>query len=241
MFLVVDKPARITSFDVIRIFRKHIPHKKMGHGWTLDPMATGLMILALDDDTKKLTEIIWKDKSYIATIDFSKLTDTRDMEIWEKITNYELRITNWIVKWLEMESWSVEAPSLGEVQRKLDKLIPEYELPLPAFSAKKIAWKRSYDDARAGKIREENKVMKTQKYEILKYDFPILQLKLDVGSGTYIRSIAYRLGKELGLGGTLIQLRRTSIGDIDIDKLENWEELHNVYKEKEEIVRYVKL
>lgn len=83
--------------------------------------------------------------------------------------------------------------------------------------------------------------MKTQKYEILKYDFPILQLKLDVGSGTYIRSIAYRLGKELGLGGTLIQLRRTSIGDIDIDKLENWEELHNVYKEKEEIVRYVKL
>lgn len=196
------------------------------------------MILALGDDTKKLTALIWLDKSYIATIDFSKLTDTRDMEYRDSITNYELRITNWIKKWLEMESWSVEAPSLGEIERKLDKLIPECELPLPAFSAKKIAGKKSYDDARAWTIREENKVMKIQKYEILKYDFPLLQIKIDVGSGTYIRSIAYRLGKELWLGWTLIQLRRTSIGDRDIDQLPNWEELHNTYKDKEEIIKF---
>lgn len=238
MFICVDKPARITSFDVIRIIRKHIPHKKIGHGWTLDPMATGLMILAIDDDTKNLTNIIWKNKSYIATIDFSKVTDTRDMEIRKDIKNYELRIKDWKKIGLEMEGGTVEAPSLKEIERKLQKLIPEYELPLPAFSAKKIAWKKSYDDARTGRIREEYKVMKIQKYEILRYDFPVLQLKLDVGSGTYIRSIAYRLGKELWLGGTLIQLRRTSIGDIDIDQLQNWEELRNVYKEKEEIVRY---
>ena len=140
-----------------------------------------------------------------------------------------------------MENGSVEAPSLGEIQRKLDKLIPEYELPLPAFSAKKIAWKKSYDDARAWTIREENKVMKIQKYEILKYDFPLVQLKLDVGSGTYIRSIAYRLGKELWMGWTLIQLRRTSIGERDIDKIPNWEELHNTYKEKDEIIKFSKL
>ena len=238
MFLAVDKPARITSFDVIRIFRRHFPKQKMWHSGTLDPMATGLMILALGDDTKKLTELIWLDKSYIATIDFSKLTDTRDMEFREKIQNFECRMQNWKITGLEMESWSVEAPSLGEIQRKLDKLIPEYELPLPAFSAKKIAGKKSYDDARAGTIREENKVMKVQKYEILKYDFPLLQLKLDVGSGTYIRSIAYRLGKELWIGGTLIQLRRTSIGKRDIDSLPSWEDLHNTYKEKEEIIRY---
>jgi len=238
MFLAVDKPARITSFDVIRIFRRHFPKQKMWHSGTLDPMATWLMILALDKDTKKLTELIWLDKSYIATIDFSKLTDTRDMEIREKITNYELIMKDGKKFGLEMESGTVEAPTLAEITRKLDKLIPEYELPLPAFSAKKIAGKKSYDDARAGNIREENKVMKVQKYEILKYDFPILQLKLDVGSGTYIRSIAYRLGKELGMGGTLIQLRRTSIGERDVDKLPNWEELHNTYKEKEEIIKF---
>jgi tRNA pseudouridine55 synthase len=96
-----------------------------------------------------------------------------------------------------MENGSVEAPTLMEIRKKLDKLIPEYELPLPAFSAKKREGKRSYDEARAGNIRKENKVMKVQNYEILKYEFPILQLKLDVGSGTYIRSIAYRLGREL--------------------------------------------
>jgi len=142
---------------------------------------------------------------------------------------------------LEMENGTIEAPTLGEITKRLDKLIPEYELPLPAFSAKKIAGKRSYDEARAGIIREENKVMRVQKYEILKYDFPILQIKIDVGSGTYIRSIAYRLGKELGMGGTLIQLRRISIGNRDIDKLPNWEELHNTYKDKEEIIRFAKL
>ena len=241
MFLVVDKPARITSFDVIRIFRRHFPKQKMWHSGTLDPMATGMMILALDKDTKKLTELIWLDKSYIATIDFSKLTDTRDMEIREKITNFELRIANWVVKWLEMESWSVEAPSLGEIQRKLDTLIPEYELPLPAFSAKKIDGKKSYADAREGTIRQENKMMKVQSYEILNYDFPTLQLKLNVGSWTYIRSIAYWLGQQLGLGWTLIQLRRTRIGNYDIDQLQNWEELHNTYKEKEEIVKFVRI
>lgn len=241
MFLAVDKPARITSFDVIRIFRKYFPHKKIGHGWTLDPMATGLMILALDDDTKHLTEIIGKDKSYIATIDFSKSTDTWDMEIRKDIKNYELRIKDGKKIGLEMENGTVEAPTLNEIERKLQKLIPEYELPLPAFSAKKRAGKRSYHDARTGNIIEENKVMKTNSYEIINYNFPLLQVKIDVGSWTYIRSIAYRLGKELGLGWTLIQLRRTRIGDIDIDQLPNWEELHNTYKDKQEILKYVQL
>ncbi|MEI6774940.1 MAG: hypothetical protein WCL18_09575 [bacterium] len=140
-----------------------------------------------------------------------------------------------------MENGTVEAPTLAEIQKKLDKLIPEYELPLPAFSAKKIAGKKSYDDARDGNIREVNKVMKVQKYEILMYEFPLLQIKIDVGSGTYIRSIAYRLGQQFGMGGTLIQLRRTRIGERDVETIHHWEELHNIYKEKEEIINFAKL
>ena len=163
------------------------------------------------------------------------------MEIREKIMNYELVIKDGKKFGLEMENGTVEAPTLSEIKKKLDNLIPEYALPLPAFSAKKVAGKRSYHDAREGNIREENKVMKVQKYEILSYDFPLLQIKIDVGSGTYIRSIAYRLGKELGMGGTLIQLRRTRIGNRDIDQLPNREELHNTYKEKEETIPYTKL
>lgn len=241
MFLAVDKPARITSFDVIRILRRHFPKQKMWHSGTLDPMATGLMILALDKDTKKLTELIWLDKSYIATIDFSKSTDTRDMEYWEKITNYELRMKDGKVKWVEMEHEAVEAPSIREITRKLDQLIPSSELPLPAFSAKKREGKSSYTDARAGNIIEENKVMKVHGYEILSYEFPLLQLKLNVGSWTYIRSIAFRLWKQLGMGGTLIQLRRISIGDWNIETITNREELHNTYKEKNEIIRFAKI
>lgn len=241
MFLAVDKPARITSFDVIRILRRHFPKQKMWHSGTLDPMATGLMILALDKDTKKLTELIWLDKSYVATIDFSKSTDTRDMEYWEKITNYDLLMKDEKVIWVEMENWTVEAPVLAEITRKLDQLIPSSELPLPAFSAKKREGKRSYDDARAGNIIQEQKIMKVHWYEILSYEFPLLQLKLDVGSGTYIRSIAYRLGQQLGMGGTLIQLRRTRIGDRDMETIHNWESLHNTYRDKEEIIQFTKI
>lgn len=135
----------------------------------------------------------------------------------------------------------MEAPVLAEITRKLDQLIPSSELPLPAFSAKKREGKSSYTDARAGNIIEENKVMRVHGYEILNYEFPLLQLKLDVGSGTYIRSIAFWLGKQLGMGGTLIQLRRTSIGQRDIETIPNWEELHNTYKEKEEIIRYANI
>ena len=236
MFLAIDKPMRITSFDVIRIFRRHFPRQKMWHSGTLDPMATGLMILALDKDTKNLTKIIWLDKSYLATIDFSKITDTWDMEYRDTISNYE------IVGWkLKVEGGKLaDMPSLDEIKKKLDQLIPEYELPLPAFSAKKRAGKSSYHEARAGNIIEENKIMRTNGYEILNYEFPLLELKIDVGSWTYIRSIAYRLGKQLGTGWTLVQLRRTSIGDWDLEKIQHREELHNTYKEKEEIIRFAK-
>ncbi len=196
------------------------------------------MILALDKDTKKLTELIWLDKSYIATIDFSKSTDTRDMEYWNEIRNYELRIRDCIKIGVEMDHGTVDAPALVEITRKLDQLIPSYELPLPAFSAKKRGGKSSYTDARAGNIIEENKVMKVHWYEILSYEFPLLQLKLDVGSGTYIRSIAFWLGKQLGMGWTLIQLRRTNIGHWDIDTLTWREAIHNTYKDKIEIIRY---
>jgi len=98
-----------------------------------------------------------------------------------------------------MENGTVEAPTLAEITKKLDKLIPEYNLPLPAFSAKKRAGKRLYDEARAGNVIQENKVMKVHSYEVMKYDFPLLQIKVYVGSGTYIRSIAYRLGQQLGM------------------------------------------
>ena len=241
MLLAVDKPAWITSFDVIRIFRRHFPKQKIWHSGTLDPMATGLLILALGEDTKQLYTLLGLDKSYVATIDFSKITDTRDMEIWEHITNYDLCVREGEVCGLEMEGWSVPCPTLSEITNHLDKLIPEYSLPIPPFSAKKRAGKKSYTDARAGNLIEEYRPMKIHGYEIISYNFPLLQLSLNVWSWTYIRSIAHRLGKQLGLWGTLIQLRRTAIGQYHIDQLPHREELHNVYKDKQETLIFTRL
>ena len=94
MFLAVDKPTRITSFGIIRWLKKEYPGQKIGHSGTLDPLATGLMILAIGKDTKRLTEIIGKDKSYIATIDFSVISDTWDIDYWEEIQNLECKMQN---------------------------------------------------------------------------------------------------------------------------------------------------
>jgi tRNA pseudouridine55 synthase len=115
------------------------------------------------------------------------------MEYRKDIKNYDLHIKDGVKVGVEMENGTVDAPVLAEITRKLDLLIPSYELPLPAFSAKKTDGKKSYDDARAGNIIEANKVMKVHGYEIVNYAFPLLQLKLNVGSGTYIRSIAFWL------------------------------------------------
>lgn len=241
MFLAVDKPARISSFDVIRILRRHFPKQKIGHSGTLDPMATGLMILALGQDTKNLAKIIGLDKEYVATIDFSKLTDTWDMEYREDIKHYEPIIQGDVCVGLEMEYGSVEAPVLSEITRKLDQLIPSHDLPLPAFSAKKRNGQRSYHAARLGDVATISQPMKIHGYTVLEYTFPLLQIRIAVGSGTYIRSIAYRLGTSLWLGGTLIQLRRTSIGDRDIAKIAPWQTLENVYKDKQETIAFAQI
>jgi tRNA pseudouridine55 synthase len=121
MFLLVDKPKGITSFDVIRVLRRTLDIKKIGHSGTLDPMATGGMILATDQDTKKLTGLIGLDKSYEAIIDLSKTSDTWDADYREQYEEIKVE----------------KQPSKEEIEILLKSLVPEYLLPLPPFSAKK--------------------------------------------------------------------------------------------------------
>ena len=218
MFLAVDKPTWISSFGVIKVLKKFYIWQKIWHSWTLDPMATWLMILAIWKDTKNLTQLIWLDKSYITTIDFSKMSDTWDMEYWEEMIDYKCEIINW-KNWIWIDERFVEAPDLNQIKETLQSLLPQFNLPVPAFSAKKKDWKRSYALARKGKQEISYKDMKIYWFEILEYNFPFLKISLDVGSGTYIRSIAYWLGKQFGLGWVLTQLRRTSIGEWKMDAL----------------------
>jgi len=186
-------------------------------------MATGLLIIAVDKDTKRLQEFLGADKSYETTIDFSQITDTWDADFWEKHEQYPY--TN---EHVTINNTNIPAPSIEQLQEKLDTLIPSAILPLTPFSAKKKDGKKFYELARAGIEVNESREMSVNIYEIVSYTFPTLQLKIDVWSGTYIRSIGYWLGLQFSLGGILTSLRRTKIANIDISTLTLDQSVENI-------------
>lgn len=204
MLLAVDKPHGISSFWAISKLKRLYPkNTKIWHSGTLDPFATGLMLIGVWPDTKKLTELTWLDKSYIATIDFSQDSDTRDLQYRDWIKSVDCKD-------------AIHRVSLEKIKEKLDTIVPSRLLPIPTFSAKKKDGKRSYHLARKGKAVEESKEMKIYSYKILKYEFPLLELEIDVGSWTYIRSIAHRLGEQFSLGWILTALRRTKVWNYEL-------------------------
>ncbi len=208
MLIAVDKPMWISSFDVIRVLKRELWEKKIWHSWTLDPMATWLMLIWTWDDTKRLNDLIWLDKSYETIVDFSKKSDTWDMGYRDYFEEIDIEWKNILIE---------------DIALKLDSIIPEYELPLTPFSAKKKDWKKLYDLARKWEQIVENRLMKTNWYKILDYKFPLLKLELDVGSWTYIRSIWHWLWEQFWLWWILTMLRRKRIwkyklSEIDLDK-----------------------
>lgn len=232
MFVYVDKPRWVTSFDIVYQVRKKFEKQKVWHSGTLDPFATWLMILAVGKDTKNLTKFIGLDKEYIAEIDLSKESDTRDMEYRDTLIEHEVWKEKDEVKWIILEWKKIEKPDQNMLIEILDKLVPNYNLPLPAFSAKKVKWKRLYEMARKWNIAEEFREMKIYEYEILKYEFPVVEVRFKVWSGTYIRSIAYRLGKQLWTGWLLSWLKRTSVWEYDMTKMDLNEKIIFERKEK---------
>ncbi len=228
MILYMDKPLGRTSFDLVKKIRGIIKERKVGHAWTLDPYASGVMIIASWVDTKKIPEYVWMDKTYHATIDFSLFTDTRDLQYWARQTQH-LVWEHEGDKFLLKGHIHVPAPSLQKIQEKLDAIIWDTHLPLTPFSAKKYNGKKLYTYARSGNPIFITMPMTVHKYRIVEYNFPLLRLELDVGSWTYIRSIAHRLWTQFWLGWTLIQLRRTSVGNVDIEQCLTLQTLQEEY------------
>jgi len=198
--LFIDKPKGITSFDVIRILRKKLDVRKMGHAGTLDPMASGLLIIAIGDATKELTKLIGLPKTYEAEVLLGKKTDSADLE--GKV----------------IEERPVPPLSREIVEKVLEEMSGEIELPVPIYSAIKKAGKPLYKYARKGEAVEAPvKVMKVMNYELMGLEENVIKVKWEVGSGTYIRSLAEELGKRLGTVAVLQNLRRTKIGDYKIE------------------------
>ena len=201
--ILVDKPKGITSFDVIRRLRKELGIRKMGHAGTLDPLASGLMIIGVNDGTKLMDSFLKLPKSYDAEILLGTRTDTGDLE-GEVLE--------------EREVYDVEEDYIKEV---IENFKGVFELPVPKYSAIKRAGKPLYEYAREGKeIEVPVKPMEVfaSRYlglEEMSEGF-VVRVSFDVASGVYIRSLVEYLGKFLDTPATLANLRRTKIGDFTL-------------------------
>lgn len=211
--ILVDKPYEWTSFDVVNKLRWHLRKKlgvkklKVGHAGTLDPLATGLLVLCIGKHTKKINDFIQDDKEYTGTILIGKTTPSFDLE-----TEYNAEFdTEHITSELMNE---VAATFLGE----------QDQVP-PIFSAKQIDGKRAYEHARKGRdIELKANRINISAFEINTEDFPEVKFRVVCSKGTYIRSLANDFGKKLNSGGTLIELRRTRSGEFKIDAAKSVEE-----------------
>lgn len=215
--ILVDKPLGWTSFDVVNKIRWNLKQSlkvkniKVGHAGTLDPLATGLLILCTGKNTKKIDELMGGMKTYTGTILLGKTTPSYDLETE---FNRDFPLDHITPELLE----SARTQFIGFLD----------QMP-PIYSAKQVDGKRAYDLARAGKEVE----LKTKNVEISAFTistdrFPEIDFEISCSKGTYIRSIAFDFGKALNSGGTLIALRRVRSGELSIENaksVEDWIEL----------------
>lgn len=198
--LLIDKPLQWTSFDAVRKIRNLIRIKKVGHAGTLDPLATGLLIVCTGKFTKKINEYMAKEKEYTGTFTFGAVTPTYDLESDPEQHKSFQHITNEML----METTK---QFTGEI----------LQVP-PAHSAIKVDGKRVYELARQGKeVKLEPRKITIKQFEITNIDLPIVGFKVVCSTGTYIRSLANDFGAALGCGGYLSSLRRTRIGAYKVE------------------------
>ena len=200
--LLAHKAVGISSFDLIRKMRKLTGIRKIGHAGTLDPLASGLMILGIGSGTKKIKHYVGLDKEYLAEILIGKSTETGDQE--GKIISE---------KKVQRDDLSKE-----KLEKAFQTLLGEHYYPAPLYSAVKVGGKALYKYAREGKEPPyiPEKKMHLKKFEILDIkkqgDFALLKIQVKVGSGTYIRTLGEELGKILDYPASLYSLERRSIG-----------------------------
>ncbi|MCQ2191763.1 MAG: tRNA pseudouridine(55) synthase TruB [Paludibacteraceae bacterium] len=205
--LYFDKPLEWTSFDLVNKLRNNIKRElgikklKIGHAGTLDPLATGVLIVCTGKKTKMIENLQYQTKEYVATIKLGETTPSFDLETEVDATYPTEHITKELVE-------ETLKKFLGEIQQ-----IP------PAYSAVKVDGKRAYEYARKGKdVELKPKTLVIDEIELLEYSMPIVKIRVVCSKGTYIRALARDIGEALNSGGHLTALRRTRIGDVTVDK-----------------------
>tara|TARA_B100000497_G_scaffold4902_1_gene4969 strand:+ start:94 stop:822 length:729 start_codon:yes stop_codon:yes gene_type:complete len=206
--LLVDKPKGITSHDVVSKMRRVYHMKKVGHAGTLDPMATGLLLILIGKATKASQYLMSLGKEYTGTVKLGVSTDSQDAE--GEIT----------------EERPVPELTEEQVKAKIKTFMgDQYQTP-PMFSAKKINGQKLYKLARQGKVVErEPRVIHISRFELTTYELPEVSFIVGTSKGAYVRTIAHDLGEKLGCGGHLNELRRTAVGQFRIENATKIEEL----------------
>lgn len=203
--LLINKPLTWTSFQVVNKLRWNIRQKfelgkiKVGHAGTLDPLATGLLIICTGNFTKKIDEYQAQIKEYTGEITLGATTPSYDLE-----TEVD-------------ETFPVDHITSDLIHQTAQQFVGEIEQIPPMFSAIKMAGVRLYDLARQGKTREiQSRKITIETFEITDISLPKVQFRIVCSKGTYIRSLAYDFGKALNSGGHLSSLRRTKIGEFNV-------------------------
>ncbi len=204
--LLINKPLEWTSFDVVNKLKYYIQNNitfkklKVGHAGTLDPLATGLIIVCTGKQTKQIEKYQSQTKEYIATLKFGATTPTFDCEMDED------------------EHFPYEHINIDLIKKTLNNFTGEIMQVPPIHSAIKINGVAAYKYARKGKdVKLKAKPLKIDKFEILDFSLPVLKLRIVCSKGTYIRALARDIGKDLNSGAYLIGLQRTKIGDYSVN------------------------
>lgn len=207
----LDKPAGISSAAAVARVKRLLPRgTKIGHAGTLDPFATGVLLLLVGKATRRCEALMDRPKRYETTVKLGATTATDDLESPEQV-------------WVDPETGApaqLDRPQPVPRER-IDTLLPRFigeilQQP-PVYSAMKIAGRRAYELAREGReVQIAARPVQVYSIEQLDYAWPLLRLRIDCGRGTYIRSIARDIGTALKVGGYLTQLRRTRVGTFDV-------------------------
>lgn len=205
----INKPAGITSHDVVSIVRRKTKVKRVGHGGTLDPLAEGVLVIAVGrENTKLLDKYVKGDKEYEATIKLGYLSETDDRE--GPISEHNLEIK----------------PSKEEIEEVIKEFTGNIMQTPPIYSAIKIQGKPAHRRVRQGQeVVMESRPVFVKDIKIISYEYPTLVIKIECGTGVYIRSLAKNIGEKLKTGAYLEKLIRTRVGEFKLEDAKKIEEL----------------
>ncbi len=207
--LIVDKPSGVTSHDVVEMVRRRLKTKKVGHSGTLDPIATGVLVILVGKATKLFSEFVHFDKEYEATLRLGVVTSTGDSE--GKILS-------------EKEVGHLREEAVREV---FAHFIGERDQVPPMVSAIKFKGQRLYELARRGiEVNRQARRVRIYDLKILRLELPEVDFFVKCTKGTYIRRLGEEIGEELGVGGSISRIRRISLGPFHISEAVKIEDIH---------------